>query len=90
VVPLDVVDPVLPWLVAGPPLFPPPTGFAKWPPPLVWLAPGAPEPPVVGADGVLGCVATGVLGAVVAELELLDDGVVGAGWLPVPNVLVPM
>jgi hypothetical protein len=93
VAPLDV-DPVEPWLVAGPPTgvgLPPATGFAKWPPPLlpvVWLEPGVPGPPVVGVDGVLGCVLAGVLGAVV--VELLGAGAVGAGWVPVPNVPVPM
>ena len=38
-----------------------------------------PEPLVVGVDGVLGCVLAGLLGVVVAGLELLDAGVVGAG-----------
>jgi hypothetical protein len=94
VVPLDV-DPVVPWLVAGPPPrveLPPPTGFAKWPPPLlvVWLELEVPEPLVVGVAGVLGCVLAGVLGVAVVGLELLDAGVVGAGWLPVPNVPEPM
>lgn len=91
-VPLDVVDPVVPWLVAGPPLFPPPTGFTKWPPPplVLWLEVEVPEPLVVGVGVVVGWVLAGVLGVVAAGLELLDAGAVGAGWLPVPNVPAPM
>jgi hypothetical protein len=78
--------------VAGPPLLPLPTGFAKWPPPLLvpWLELEVPEPLVVGVDGVLGCVLAGVVGAVVVGLELLGVGAVGAGWLPLPNVPAPM
>ena len=89
--PLDVEGPVVPWLVAGPPPrveMPPPTGFAKCPPPLVvvlWLVVGVPEPVVVGADGLeVGVEPAGVLG-----VEVLGFVAGGAGWLPVPNVPVP-
>lgn len=71
-----------PWVGATEPLF---AGFAKLPPPLVWVGPLPVEPLEPEGEDVVGVRAElGELGVVGVDVVGML-GVEGVGWVPLPN-----